>query len=55
MADGLFDWVAQELYHEVNFKYASSCAIDREEFAAGRALEKFVQDKYGVCAPPAGK
>lgn len=55
MADGLFDWVAEHLYKEVNFTYAASCSIHRHEFQAGRILERVMQRRPSVRPPPAGK
>ncbi|KAK4039344.1 DNA helicase [Parachaetomium inaequale] len=56
MANGLFHWVAQYLYAEVNFKYAPSCAIDRPEFEAGRILERYFRRVNPPVRPsPAGK
>jgi hypothetical protein len=55
MADGLFDWVAEHLYKEVNFTYASSCSVDLPEFQAGRILERVMQKYPSIRPPPAGK
>ncbi|KAK4149095.1 P-loop containing nucleoside triphosphate hydrolase protein [Chaetomidium leptoderma] len=55
MANGLFDWVAEVLYSEVNFTYAPSCAIDRPEFEAGHILERQVRKFPDVRPSPAGK
>lgn len=56
MAVGLFDWVAKELYSEVNFTYADHCAIDRPEFAAGRICEQLIQKMFPASSPsPPGK
>ncbi|KAK3295984.1 AAA domain-containing protein [Chaetomium fimeti] len=55
MANGLFDWVAEHLYHEVNFTYAQSCSINRPEFQAGHILERLMQKHSSVRPPPTGK
>jgi hypothetical protein len=46
MAVGLFDWVAKELYSEVNFIYADHCAVNRPEFAAGHICEKLIRSRF---------
>ncbi|KAH6854035.1 P-loop containing nucleoside triphosphate hydrolase protein [Chaetomium sp. MPI-CAGE-AT-0009] len=56
MAVGLFDWVAKELYSEVNFTYADHCAVNRHEFAAGHLCEKLIRSKFPTTSPsPPGK
>ncbi|KAK4155741.1 P-loop containing nucleoside triphosphate hydrolase protein [Chaetomidium leptoderma] len=55
IADALFDWVAKELYNEINFTYAASCAIDQPQFRAGHMLEHIAQSRFGVRPPPPGK
>jgi hypothetical protein len=56
MAVGLFDWVAKELYSEVNFTYADQCAVNRAEFDAGHLCEKLIRSKFPTAsASPPGK
>lgn len=56
MARGLFNMVAAGMYPEVPFKYGPNCDINLEQFAPGRALEKYLARKYsGLRAPPEGE
>ena len=56
MARGLFDIVAAGMYPEVPFKYGPSCDIHLEQFAPGRALEKYLARRYpGLRPPPEGE
>jgi len=55
MANGLFDWLSEQLYRE-RFAYGPACAIDLPEFKAGRLLEGFFQARFPTLrAPPRGK
>ncbi|KAK3290860.1 P-loop containing nucleoside triphosphate hydrolase protein [Chaetomium fimeti] len=55
IAEGLFDWVAEHLYSEVNFTYGPSCAIVRPQFQAGHVLERLLRSYPGVRPSPPGK
>jgi hypothetical protein len=50
--NGLFDWVAKELYSEVNFIYADNHAIGLPQFAAGRLCENLIRKKFPASARP---
>jgi len=47
MANGMFDTVSRFVYPEVPIRYSSPyCDVSSPKFAAGRALEEFIQDRY---------
>lgn len=56
MAKGLFDAVASQVYPDVPFKYAESCAVQLPQFETGRVLEAYILKKYPDVKPaPASK
>lgn len=53
MAEGMFDMMAKLIYPEVPVKYGNSRSSASPSFAAGHALESFIQEKYpGQATPP---
>ncbi|POS72433.1 hypothetical protein DHEL01_v209177 [Diaporthe helianthi] len=51
MAEGMYDWLAELIYSDVPFEYATSCRIDQPQFSLGLALEAYVQAKHPEVKP----
>lgn len=56
MPDGMFDWVAELMYDDVDLRYGAHCDISNPDFDAGYRLERFLLDRYDDLAlSPRGK
>ena len=56
MADGQFDLSHWLVYKDLEFKYATSCEVSREEHSTGRALEAYFTRLWpGMTPSPPGK